>query len=226
MIRLLILPVVVFSLLGGALVSAQTIGVRSLALRSGELPEVYLKGAKDYLLLGFSSVQPGEVVRALRTSPLPLYRKVVDDEGTETFAVAHKIKVPSGARGILLLGWTSGKEVRFVPITDNFGSARYNDWLLINASQRPVAFYVGQKTKPVMIAPGASTTHRISVDQGKGAAVHAQAPFGGKTKTFFSTYWPVHGGKRTVVLFVDDGKKIRVKRISDKLAPVAKPEGG
>jgi hypothetical protein len=226
MTRFLVLPVVVFSLLGGALVSAQTIGVRSLALRSGELPEVYLKGAKNHLLLEFSSVQPSEVVRALRTSPLPLYRKVVDDEGAVTFSVAHKIKVPSGAKGILLLGLTSGKEVRFVPIADDFGSARYNDWLLINAGQRPIAFSVGQKTKPVMIAPGASTTHRISVEKGKGAAVLAQAPFGGKAKTFFSTYWPVHAGKRTVVLFVDDGKKIRVKRISDKLAPVAKPEGG
>ena len=50
--------------------------------------------------------------------------------------------------------------------------------------------------------------------------VPAQTPFDGEAKTFFSTYWPVYPDKRAVVLFVDDGKRIRVKRISDKLVPV------
>ena len=47
-------------------------------------------------------------------------------------------------------------------------------------------------------------------------------PVNGEAKTFYSTYWPVHKGKRALVLFVDDGSKIRVKRISDALVP-AKP---
>ncbi|MDA0767279.1 MAG: hypothetical protein O3A87_04255 [Verrucomicrobia bacterium] len=33
------------------------------------------------------------------------------------------------------------------------------------------------------------------------------------------TFWPVNPGKRAVVLFVEEGAKIRVKRISDVLPP-------
>ena len=124
------------------------------------------------------------------------------------------------------MGWAAGKETRYVAIDDDFGSARFNDWLLINTGKRPVAFTVGEKSKPVLIAPGASVTHRVGAEKGKGTAVLAQAPIRGKTKTFFSTYWPVHPDKRAVVLFVDDGEKIRVKRITDKLAPPAKPADG
>ncbi len=219
--RISVLAAVVVSLLAGAGLSAQTLGVRTLAMRSGEMPEVYIKGAKGHLPLKFSSVQPGEVVRGLNANPLPLYKKVEDDDGDVTFAVAQKLKLPAGAKGILLLGWTSGKEVRYVPINDNFASARFNDWLLINSGKRPVAFSVGENTRPVMVAPGASVTHRFRVEEGQGAAVMAQAPFRGKAKTFFSTYWPVHKGKRAVILFVDDGERIRVKRISDKIGPAA-----
>lgn len=206
-----------FLLLGGVLASAEGLAVRCLALRSGEASEVYLRGAKGHEKLDFSATQPGAVVQALVANPLPLYRMGVDGEGKEEFVVAHKVKVPVGARGILLLGLTSGKETRYVAIEDDFGSARFSDWLLINTSARPVAFKVGGKAKPILVAPGKSVKYKIKAEEGKGAAVLAQAPFDGKSKTFFSTYWPVHPGKRTIVLFADDGEKIRVKRISDKL---------
>ena len=226
MIRLPAIILVTCLLCGSAAASGQTIAVRSLTLRSGDLPEVYLKGPKDFHLLPFSPVQPGELIRAVKASPLPLYRKVTSDEGEAGFTVAQKVAVPSGAGGLLLLGWMSGNEARYVAIKDDFGSARFNDWLLINTGKRPVAFRVGEKEKPVMLAPGSSTTHRIGAAEGTGVAVLAQAPLRGRTRTFFSTYWPVPEGKRTVVLFVDDGEKIRVKRISDKLAPPAEPEDG
>jgi len=203
----------------GTHLSAETISVRTLALRSGEMPEVYLKGPEQYLLLEFSSAQPTEPVRAVAGDPLVLYTSEMNDKGEQVFTPVHKLKIPTGSSGILLLAWTSGGETRYVAIKDNFESARYNDWLLINAATRPVAFKVGENTKAMVVAPGKSTTHRISAKAGKGATVLAQAPFDGKAKTFFSTYWPVHPGKRCVVLFVDDGPKIRVKRISDKLAP-------
>lgn len=206
--------------------SAQFLGVRSLALRSGDMPEVYLRGPKDHHLLEFSAVQPGVLVRALKANPLPLYRKEVSDEGEVTFTVASRVKLPAGAKGVLLMGWSAGKEAHYVAIEDDFGSARFNDWLLINTGRRPVAFTVGEKNKPVLIAPGGAVTHRVGAERGKGTAVLAQAPFRGKTRTFFSTYWPVYPDKRAVVLFVDDGDKIRVKRITDKLAPPAKPADG
>ena len=202
-----------------SLLSAQTIGIRTLAMRAGAMPEVHVRDAKGHLPLRFSPVQPSEVVGALTANPLPLYRRETDAKGKEGFVVSQQVKLPDGANGILLLGWADGGKTRYVAIKDDFSAARYNDWLLINASTRPVAFRVGDSGKPILLKPGVSTTHRIPVAEGEGATVLAQAPLDGKDKVFYSTYWPVYAGKRSIVLFVDDGPKILVKRISDSLAP-------
>ena len=175
MTRLRVLPVVLLALVGGIAAHGQTISVRTLALRTGDMPEVYLKDAKEYHALRFSAVQPGEPVRALAANPLPLYRSEMDAKGDQAFVVADKVKIPAGAKGILLLGWTTGDEVRYVAIKDDFASARYNDWLLINASTRPVAFKVGRNREAGHAQAGTSATHRITV-AGEGAAVLAQAP--------------------------------------------------
>jgi hypothetical protein len=136
--------------------------------------------------------------------------------------VAHRVKLPAGAKAILLLGWTSGDSTRHVAIKDDVGAAGFDNWLLINTTKKPIAFKVGDKSSPVQIAPGKSRNYKITVEKNKGAAVLAQAPVKGKAKTFFSTYWPVYGDKRAVVLFVEDGNKIRVKRISDKIGGARK----
>lgn len=224
MIRLPPILAALLAVLAGAFpLSAQTIDIRTLALRAGDMPEVYVKDATDHHPLRFSSVQPAEAVRALAANPLPLYRRGTDAAGREGFAVIQQVKLPDEARGILLLGWADGDKARYIAIKDDFAAARYNDWLLVNASTRPVGFRVGDTGKPILLKPGVSTTHRIGVAAGEGATVLAQAPFNGKDKVFYSTYWPVYAGKRSVVLFVDDGPRILVKRISDLLAP-ASPE--
>lgn len=216
------LAIAFVSLLGTCTASAQTISVRTLALRADPLPEVYVKGPEGHHALNFSATQPDDAVSALAANPLPLYTSGKDAKGKEDFIVSQTLKLPAGAKGILLLAWKSGEETRYVAINDDFGTARFNDWLLINAGIKPIAFRVGENSQPVRINPGSAMTHRIEVEKAQGAAVLAQAEFDGKAKTFFSTYWPVHADKRTIVIFVDDGSKIRVKRISDKLAP-AKP---
>lgn len=198
--------------------SAQTIDIRTLALRGGDMPEVHVMGPKGHFPLKFSAVQPTETVRALSANPLPLYRSETAADGKPEFIVAHQVKVPNGARGILLLAWSVGDEARYLAINDDFAAAGYNDWLLINTSARQIAFKVGETGKPILLNPGVSATHRISVTKGTGATVLAQAPINGKNKIFYSTYWPVHAEKRSVVLFADDGPKIIVKRISDQLA--------
>lgn len=209
------------ALILGSHATAQTIAVRTLALRAGQLPEVYLKVGEEYQQLRFSAVQPSPAVHTLRANPLPLYKRGEDAEGNETYVIAHKLKIPAGAKGILLLSWQSENKVRYLAIKDDFGAARFNDWLFINTSKRPIGFMVGKKGEPVIVKAGKSVTHRMTkVKQGKGTSVTAQTMIKGKVKLFFSTYWPVFPGKRMVVLFVDDGRKIRVKRISDKLVQV------
>lgn len=203
--------------LTGASADAQTTPVRALALRGGDMPELFLRGKEDHVPLDFSAAQPSEVIPAVRANPLPLYRRETNEDGEQTYVVEHKVKLPSGSSGILLLGWMAKDEARFVAIEDNFGSARFNDWLLINTGPRPIAFKVGEDARPVMVKPGSSASYRIGAAKGTGATVLAQAPFDGEAKTFFSTFWPVYGNRRSIVVFVDDGKKIRVKRISDKV---------
>ncbi len=214
---------ILIALISGSHATAQTINVRTLALRAGELPEVYLKNGEKYEKLRFSAVQPSSTVRAIRVNPLPLYKREKDAEGEDVYAVAHKIQIPTGAKGIMLLGWKSGDKIRHLAIKDDFSKARFNDWLLINTSKKSIAFKVGKNGKPFMVKAGSSKTYVIkSVKEGKGASVMAQAMFEEKMKLFFSTYWPVFPGKRTVVLFIEDGRKIRIKRISDKLVQVKK----
>ena len=198
---------------------AQGVKVRALALASDELPELHVKGEEGFVPLNFRSDQPSEVVLALGGSPLPLHRKELNDEGELSYPVDRTLKLPTGARGVLILGWKAVNKLRLVAIDDDFGGAGFNDWLLINTGQRPIAFSVGKGSKPIVIRPGTSENHRIGAQRGKGVEILAQAPFDGKTKTFYSTYWPVHPNKRAIVLFIDDGRKIRVKRISDKVAP-------
>jgi hypothetical protein len=205
--------------LWGAGHAQQTLTVRAMALRPGDLPAVHLKGLKDHLPLEFSAVQPGEPVRALAANPLPLYHGKTDAKGNPSWVVAHQVTIPKGAKGILLLGWNDGAETRYSAIEDNFQGARYNDWLLINASSKPVAFSVGDDAKPVAVTAGTSITHHISARHGAGAPVTALTPIDGQTKVFYSTYWPVRQDRRTVVLFADDGQRILVRRIADLLTP-------
>ena len=217
MTRHALAAIIVPLLLCGWLGAQETIAVRTLALRTGDMPDVHLKGVKEHVALEFSATQPGEMLRAMAANPLPLYRKETDSRGKETWVVAHKVKIPDAAKGILLLALPDGDQSRFLAIKDDFSGARYNDWLLINASTKPIAFAVGDKAKPVLIASGSSVTHRVSAPRGQGTAVLAQAPIDDKPTVFYSTYWPVYDDRRTVVLFADSGPKILVKRISDML---------
>lgn len=206
------------ALMLGTEVLAETINVRALALRAGELPEVYLKVGEGYEELHFSAVQPSSTLRALSTDSLSLYKLEQDADGNEEYVIVDKLKVPASAKGVLLLGWKSEGDVRYLAIEDDFSAARFDDWLLINTSKKSVAFMVEKKGTPVTLKAGSTVTYRLNnVKEGKGASIMAQAMFDGEVKLFFSTYWALSPGKRSVVIFLDDGRKIRVKRISDKL---------
>ncbi len=213
-----VLSVLIVPLLFGPWADArETIAVRTLSLQAGEIPDVYLRGKKEHVALEFSAVQPGELLRAMAANPLPLYHRKTDPNGNEAWTIAHRVRIPAGAKGILLLALPDGDQSRFLAISDDFAGARYNDWLLINASSKPITFAVGEKSKPVLIVSGSSTTHRVTAPRGQGTVVLAQAPIDDKPTVFYSTYWPVYDDRRTLVLFADSGPKILVKRISDIL---------
>ena len=180
MIRILTPLAASFFLLTGVARSEVKIAIRTLSLRADEMPELFVHNGKEHLPLGFSAVQPGETIEALAANPLPLYRSSTGEDGKDGFVIAHRVKLPDRASGVLLLGWMQGDAPRFVAIQDEFSKAAYNDWLLINACSHPVAFKAGEKATPLLLKPGVSTTHRVSAAKGEGIEVTAQAARKGK----------------------------------------------
>ena len=225
--RIQIILFVILAALGAGAAHGQKISVRTLAMTSKEMPEFYFRTddkEEPLAVVEWPTRQPSERVVALRDGSLPLYTRELDDEGKESLSVAKTIKIPNGASQILLFGWSDGEKTRYHAIEDDILGAKFNDWMLINFSSKDIAFRVGDESLPVKINSGASKLYRIAVPKNKGATVVGQAPIKDEVKTFYSTYLPVKEGQRTLMIFADDGKKIRTKRIVDTLIP-NKPRG-
>jgi len=206
-----------FCVAGSLAAQTASLSVRTLAMTNGKLPEVFLKTKDDHTSVRFSHIQPSRPIRVRFANPLPLYESKIDENGNPGFAVSQTVKLPTSASRILLLAWTDGERTRYFSIKDDIGSASSSDWLLVNASRNQLFMQIGQDSKPFAIAPGATQRQRITVEKDKGAAIGVSTTIKGKMKKFYSTYWPVYRDKRTLVLFVPSGDKIRVKRISDKI---------
>lgn len=198
-------------------VQAQTEGkfpLRVLALDEVALPEVFVKSGADYLPLEFSSIQPSESVQSSFANPLPLYKRHTSG-GKEGFVMASQVTLPTGSKSILLLGW-GGDKPSYLAIADNFSSSSNSDWILINGTKKQLAMQVGKDTQFVKVAPSGATPFRVMVEANQGASVNIAEPEAdNKWKTFYSTYWPIYPDRRCLVLFVSDGDKIKVKKISD-----------
>ena len=216
----------VLTLTLGTCALGQELNLRTLALKKGEMPEIFVKAAKKDEIahkLDWPARQPSELVKVPAAGSIAMLTREVDGEGAETFKAAQQVEVPAGANGVLLLGWKEGDNTRIVALKDEFVGARFNDWLLVNSTAKPIAFRAGEGSKTLVVRPGSSETYKLDGNAERGAEVLVQTPEDGEAKTIYSTYWPVREGRRAIVLFIDDGKKIRVKRISDHLLP-PKPE--
>ncbi len=205
-------------MLGQAL-HAETLHVRALALSADPaMPERYVKVADGYEKLSFSSMQPSGLVRALAAeAALPLFELKQNPKGEVAYALVEKIKLPAGAKGVLLLGWASKDAARYLAIDDDYLSAKFNDWLLVNAGDKPIAFQIGREEKPIPLKGNSIVNHRINTRENAGLDVVARSQWGEKVKTFYSTYWPVRSGERAIVIFYERGDRIAVRRITDVL---------
>ncbi len=135
---------------------------------------------------------------ALYEGTLPLFRIELDEEGKEIPIVAHRVKIPVGAKEILLFAWSNTGDLNFYAIVDNFLTAAFNDWLLINLSSKSIDFKVGRASTPVRLIKGQSKIYRIAVAKNKGATVLGKANIRGKDRIFYSTYLPVKSKRRTL----------------------------
>lgn len=197
-------------------VAAEPMNVRTLAFRGGEFPKCFLRSGGDYVPLRFSEIQPSVPVKVARENPLRIFQPAAEGAGGQ-YQVVASVPLPGDARDILLVGMNSGEELRFVAFADNISTASSRDWVLINGTSQPILFQVGEDTRPIGLEPGKAKLEKIESDDEKGAPVRAQAKIDGEVKLIYSTFWPVPADKRSVVLFLEDRGKIRVKRISDSL---------
>ncbi len=203
-----------------SLLAASEIKIRTLALdKAADLPERYVKVGHSYVALSFSFIQPGEVMPVFADdSSLPLYEQVETKEGNISYQLVNEVKLPAGAKGVLLLGWISPDGARYLAVDDDFISAKFDQWLLINTASKDVAFRIGDDNKPLMLKANSVQNYKLTAPEGTGVSVVGQAKWGEEIKTFYSTYWPVRAGERGIVIFFyHSGERIALRKITDTL---------
>jgi len=208
----------------------QTVSVRTLQLGDGEMPESWVRvvNEKQPVKLGWLTSQPTQPLQVIHDGSLKLFRYSVSAEGKVTVDNVTAVSLPGGAREVLLLAWANDGQARYVAIPDQFLKADFNDWIAINTSGNPVALRAGDKgSKLVRVEAGKSVIFKPDIVEGKGVEMVAMASRNGELKTFLSSYWPAFAGQRTMIVFYDDGEKMRARRIGDRflrLEEEKKPE--
>jgi len=211
---------------GSALAQDAKMSLRTMQLGGDEMPETWVQvpDSKEPAKLPWLTTQPTEPIQIVHDGSLKLLRRSTNPEGKEVFEIINTIKLPSSAKEVLLLAWNSNGDAKYVAIEDSFLNAKFNDWLAINTSANTVAVLVGDKDKPVRVNPGKSVIFNPSIQEGKGVKMIAQADRKGEVRTFLSSYWPAFEKQRTIIIFYDDGERMRARRIGDRFL-VKKKEG-
>lgn len=193
--------------------------VRTLALGAAKnVPERFLLTEDGYQKMSFSNRQASEIIKAYRSESLPLFVKAIAPDAKSEYSIAEQVKLPQNSKSILLLCWaTQEGKLRYYPINDSIIGAKYNDWLMINTTSKPVGFYIGKNKKPVVIKPKNIKNYKVTAEKGKGVPVIGRAQFNGEMKTFYSTYWKLRENERSIIIFTEVGNKIKATNIGDQL---------
>ena len=208
-----------FLIAGSALAQDAQISLRTLQLDGDEMPESWVLTANekgDLVTLAWLSSQPTAPVKVAHDGQLKLFRYTTNDKGEKVPEVAEIIKLPAAVKEVLLLGWIKDDKAEYVVIADKFLNAKFNDWMAINASENRTAVLAGDKGEPVLVEPGKSVIFQPDIQEGKGVKIIAKTQRKAELKTFLSSYWPAFPGQRTLIIFYDDGDRMRAKRIGDR----------
>lgn len=206
-------------ILGSIALAGQTIGVRTLAI--GDVSESkakrYLSTPNGYQALTFLSRHPGRLMNAYTSESLVLYEKFKTAEKSPEYRIVDKVKLPEAAESVLLLALVANDEQSYLAIDANFLEASYDTWLMINTTSKPIFFKIGSEEEPFQIEPNNQKVCKITLSAGSAASVLGQAKLDDTMKTFYSTYWPIREGERSIIAFFEQGSRIRVRKISDAL---------
>ncbi len=206
--------------------SGNTLGIRALAVgQAGIEKPRYVKVGNSYQSLTFHQRQPGQLITTESSLSLPIYEKIKKEGEPPSYKISEKVTIPEGAKTVLILAFNRNGKCKFRAVEDKLLDASYNEWLLINTTSKPIDFQLGTDEKSLRIDKNDEKFCRVNVPPGGSATALGRAEWNGKMKTFYSTYWPIRAGERSIVIFVEIKPKIAVKRIGDALLkPKPKPK--
>jgi hypothetical protein len=216
-----ILATILVSLSPVLLAQENYIRVRAMSLDNSAFPKTFVRTKDGFQAVDFSGIQPSAPYQVAAGGSLPVYYAAPSAEDKEAKPDAV-VKLPEANGGILLFGWQTGEKRNFIALPDNLNQGGRDNWLLVNATGEKIAFQLGKGTSPTVVDPGKTTTHRVTVPFGEGAAVLAARIGQAEQKVIFSTYWNVYEDQRCIILFIQDAERIRVRQILD-VTSVTKP---
>jgi len=196
-----------------------TVDVRVLALGSAaNMPERFVSTKEGFEELSFSNRTASRILKAYSAETLPIYAKATDSQDGSEFGIAEEVKLPENSESVLLLCWGSKEAgLRYLAVNDSILDADYNNWLMVNTTAKTLGFRIGQNKKPVFLEPQKIENYKLTAEKGKGVPVVGRTRINGEIKTFYSTYWTIRENERSIVIFIEVGDKIKVRKIGDRL---------
>jgi hypothetical protein len=201
-------------------VGAETLGVRVFTVTGSEARTLSFWNGEGFETLRASTVQPSPALRLPAANPLPVFLDPRPGPDGAPPMPAARVALPEDASRILLLVAEDpeGGTPRFMAMEDDLEEADERDWLFLNLTPSAIALQVGEGTEPILLAPRSRFLRRLEVENGVGAPVMAVARIEGEMKTFYSTYWAIRAGRRSLVLCVPAGEgRIQVRRIDERI---------
>lgn len=210
---------------GFATAQTEKINFRTLALNNSKFPELWVAASGKAIPLAFSNSQPSAAQKADKTSPLKIFKGLLDDKGKPVDTAPTLVELPAATASILLLGWMEEENPGFLAVADPFTTAKSDDWLVINHSQKPLTIQIGAAATPVPVEANSQLTVKCTAPVGEGAATTvATKQEDGSMKPVYSSYLPIYNDKRGLILVVQKGERVTVSYIADQIAPKTAPK--
>lgn len=194
------------------------LSIRTLAVGNGAMPIWHLAADKDtFAELQWSVEQPSDSVTITTGRELLLYSKEIVADGKEEYKVARKLAIPETAKEILLVGWPveGEQKAELMVVADNLKKAGSHDWLAINTSKQVVTLRFGVNVDALQLESMEAKPYHVHLEPKQGSAVQAQMRVRDKWRTIYSTYWAAPDKQRSLVLFYDNGKRVKLHRVVD-----------
>lgn len=214
-------------LFSASLASSQTekLNFRTLALNNSKFPELWVAASGKTVPLAFSSSQPSAALKADKTNPFKIFKGPLDDKGKPADATPTLVELPAASSSILLLGWVEEEKPSFLAVSDPFTTVKHDDWLVINATKKPLTIQIGATATALTVEANSQQSFKCTAAVGEGAAATVTSKQDdGSMKTIYTSSWPVYADQRGLVLVTQNGERITVNYIADQIATKESPK--